>query len=411
MLREKTQRRLFRTVFLVGCVLPTLALTAWSIARIHPSYGRFLLGWVGYSVGIDLECDTIRTPRPGEYEIEGLRVAHPETGERLAECNRLRVRHDGALWTFVADRCEIAADVDRLPVLRGGDSGADLSGQVATLAAVDAMGEEVCVWRRVRCRVAGVSDETQQPYAEAWTEPKNDSEPTHITWVRDKKDDRVVLTTGDTPLPLRLAPPGLLPQSIARGTTFSGELTIERQNAETAGHASGELQVTTLSGALASWSNASVRLIDLAWTDGRIDRLQAHLEAREGSLNRLFVWGLYQMLKCHPEEALQRFWSSTSDDTPIPFDQLACDVELDATGLTIYGRCGDVGGERRSGAIAHAVLSKQGEPLLLEPTERQQPPTNLVRAVWPDASPAVPATAEAQDVARRLPIQQSPSSH
>ena len=194
---------------------------------------------------------------------------------------------------------------------------------------------------------------------------------------------------------------------MASNASFSGTATLDFVNKQERGNAQGIVQLAAVSGEHASWSNARIELLELNWTDKRINRFHAHLEAREGSLNRLFVWGLYQMLKCHPEKALQSIWNSTSDDTPIPFDQLACEVELDQNGLSIYGRCGQIDGRRRTGTIAHAVLAEGEDPLLLEPKEKQQSPSNLVRALFPNAEPELPAQPEAQEIAGHLPVQET----
>ena len=98
MLRQKTQRRLFRVVFLTGCVLPTLAIGAWAAARLHPAYHETILRVAGASMGVALECDDIATPKPGEYVVQGLRLADPVTGNELARCNFMRVTRQSGRW-------------------------------------------------------------------------------------------------------------------------------------------------------------------------------------------------------------------------------------------------------------------------------------------------------------------------
>ena len=84
MLLEKTQRRLCRLLFVLGCVLPTLAVAGFTSGRLSPSYADDLLAAVGERLDASISCESLSTPRPGVYELRRVTLASISDGRDFA---------------------------------------------------------------------------------------------------------------------------------------------------------------------------------------------------------------------------------------------------------------------------------------------------------------------------------------
>ena len=153
----------------------------------------------------------------------------------------------------------------------------------------------------------------------------------------------------------------------------------------------------------ASWARGACRVRELTWTGPRVDRLDARLELRDGVLARRLVLGMNHALLCDSFPALGEHFEDASQTGPIPFRQLACEIEFDKNGLSLGAGCGEIDGDLRGGRLAYAVLQHDGMALLKEPSQRHLPAASLVRALWHGVEAELPASSTAQSFASRLP--------
>ncbi|WP_425397565.1 hypothetical protein [Aeoliella sp.] len=80
-MHQSTQRRTCRVVFLVGCILPTLAVVAWATYERLPTTAAARLGVVERMLGIRVAAASVDTPIPGVVRCRDLQLANVETGE------------------------------------------------------------------------------------------------------------------------------------------------------------------------------------------------------------------------------------------------------------------------------------------------------------------------------------------
>ncbi|MGL4514897.1 MAG: hypothetical protein ACRCT8_17565 [Lacipirellulaceae bacterium] len=417
MLREKIQRRLCRTTFFLACVLPTLAVAILVGVRCHPQWRGTVMRQVSDAVGLRLECDRVTTPRPGVIEVEGLRIADPATGRRIARCDRARWVRSRGQWV-VAVR-ELSVESTALCGAAIASRIAKHDGALATLQANSVLvtsPEGTCsCWRGLRCELS-----EQGPALvslRAWVEDSFGAARPSATPLVSLSHDvtgaeplaKLVVTTGEANVPCWLLAGAPMPVEAARGGAFSGVYealcAANGTFSDCSGGATGAIDFAPrLDGAAGvSWRAARVDLRDARWEGGRLSRLHANANARQGALDRTVIVGLNQRLGCRPCASLYTAWN-LDPERPVPFDDLACEVELTGAGLSVIGQCGEIIGKRRGGAIAHAVLARDDEPMLLEPAERSLPVMAIVRAMWPDDEVVAPATQGAQALARRLPL-------
>lgn len=376
MLREKTQRRLCRVLFFAGCLAPTLAVAALVADRLSGGERERVLAAIGKRLNATVDCDRFATPRRGVYELTGVRLAANDSAEPIARCDRLRVASTGGAWRFAAGEVSVSS-----PAI--GSAGwrqlaTDVRGSIERLSLADA------AWERLTATI-----EPDALTLAAADRPL-------ISWT----PDAIALDTAGQSMPLAWLPLAPL-AGIELDATFAGSASL----AEGRGDAEGVLHLNT--DRLSGFSADRGRVTDLhcQWRGDEFTELSGRVELRDGGLPPTLVYGVNEWLGMPATPAMQAAYTAAAGGA-IPFTQVAFEAQLDSEGLTLVGRCDEIDGVARGGAIAHAVVEHLGEPLLLEPPVRPLPAPRLLRALWPDA-PAereIPAMRGAIDVARRLPM-------
>src|SRR5271166_2614487 len=97
-LYDHTRRQICMAAFLGLCVLPTLAVTGWSIARHLPWHKQAEEQRLSQELGLDVSIESIRHTEPGVVRYTGLNLTDPETGQKLFGCVEL-----SATWTSMTD--------------------------------------------------------------------------------------------------------------------------------------------------------------------------------------------------------------------------------------------------------------------------------------------------------------------
>ncbi len=97
-LHDSTRRQICVTLFMGLCVLPTLGVGGWSIARRLPWNRQAEEARLSAEMGLAVSFDSMSNTLPGVVRYTGLKLADPETGRELLRCGELEVT-----WTSMPD--------------------------------------------------------------------------------------------------------------------------------------------------------------------------------------------------------------------------------------------------------------------------------------------------------------------
>ncbi len=394
MLLEKTQRRLCRLLFILGCVLPTLAVAGFTTHRLRPGYTAELLLSAGEALGVEIACDRVTTPRPEVYALAGVRLVDKSTKDEIVACETLTLRRVQHGWRLAADGVEVAttaAESDWAHRLL--DHSINVEGALTNVRLGDADHLETASVQLVsnadgarHFRVAG---------------------PGQSGWQATRLNDGLLLetNTAEHTCPAAWLADWPLEFACSDKARFSGQARIKYfdDDRPAAGVASGRVDVNELSLSGLSSSYGSIEVEAIEWIGDKLVGLDGRLELRDGQIDRTVLRGACWNLETKPFERLNTLWEDPRHETALPFSQLACQVELGGDGLTLVGGCDQIDGTLRGGAIAHSLLELDGEPLLREPKTRPLPIQRLVRTWFPDHRAEVPATPAAVEMMRTLP--------
>ena len=87
-LYDHTRRQICMAAFLGLCVLPTLTVAAWGIARRLPWHKQAEEQRLGQELGLEVSIDSMKHTLPGVVRYAGLKLTDPETGQELFRCAR-----------------------------------------------------------------------------------------------------------------------------------------------------------------------------------------------------------------------------------------------------------------------------------------------------------------------------------
>ena len=109
LLHETTRKRICRTTFLVGCVLPTLGVLM-AIGFYHwPWYKNAQQQALSGKLHAAVSFAHSRRPLPGVIEYRSLNLRDLRTGEPILFIDRIRVAKHGKKYVLSADQIEISA--------------------------------------------------------------------------------------------------------------------------------------------------------------------------------------------------------------------------------------------------------------------------------------------------------------
>lgn len=406
-LHETTKIRLCRAAFVALVVVPTGAVTAWTVFVNAPAYRRAHERAIAARTGWQVELASASSPRPGSLVYEGLELSDPDTGQLLARLPFVEVNSGGgtvvvklpfpatvngtrldAFWQLSEDLARRWPDSDVLRfeaqnltvhLHEGDQTFTDVVGQI------DGQAGRARAKLSFRRAIAG----------------SGSAEPCLLSVAR--RGDRasavrvIQLTTGATPLPTALFA-ALWPGALHFGKTchFTGRISaVERSGAwrtELEGRARGidlDLLVSRqfphkLSGL------AEARLTSVTLVDGRIESAAGSVTAGPGVISRSLVQSAATHL--HIQAAAQAL---KGRGNLIPYRQLSVGFEIDAQGMTLRG---EVPGARG------AMLADARHVLAVEPPLVSQPVVDLVRTLVPQSEVHVPATRETAALTSTLPV-------
>ena len=109
-LDAQSRRWMCRVGFVALCLVPTLALTSWGIARHLPSHALAYERRLSAALDVTVSVEAVTHPRPGVEVYTGLELRDPETQRLLAQVARLEVARDNDKYVLLASEPELQAD-------------------------------------------------------------------------------------------------------------------------------------------------------------------------------------------------------------------------------------------------------------------------------------------------------------
>jgi hypothetical protein len=413
-LYDHTRRQICMAAFLALCVLPTLAVTAGSIARHLPWHKQAEEQRLGQELGLDVSIESMQHTLPGVVRYTGLKLTDPETGQELFRCAEL-----AATWTSMTDshgqtrpaivlaaaRADTAASAwERLhEALRRRLECQGGRPEIEVRVTADQLtlhnGDDSQVLQVIEGGLGLMPGGIQAQLA--FRLPgANPSQPVRMRIVRNRQvsppADGFEMDTGASPVPCRLLAT-CLKQLGALGPDcrFAGHVSTFSTPDGWSGDLSGQLSGADL-GLLARQTapaafagTADITIQQAKFQRGRIDELTGRIVCGPGALGRGMVAALVGYLRLTPSPQLPVTGQS------LAFDGLGLDFWIDSRGISIAGHCADVPG---------AVAVAGGRALLTEPVVQPQPVAALIQALVPAGEVPIPATRQTGWLARLLPI-------
>lgn len=407
MMHQRTQRIMGRWLFVLVCLLPTAGVAAWAVSVNRPGYTEAWEAGLSERWGLSVAVERVSHPRPGSTVLENVSVREPETHERIAVIRvvemveikgelavafsqpRVEPAHLGALWRvlhreithggrFAGRDVELASS----EVTCGEGAGA------VTLTAVRGRIESTPAGRAATLEFRIAGQQMPQPAQARLTRTQHNGEPF----------TRVEFHTGGNPLPCDLVA-AYLPWLEALGPTcrFNGSCSVAHRKAGWEGAVTGgltEVDLDHLVGAVFPHKLsglADVQKFHLTFAADRVRTAEGTLSGWSGVISRSLVLAAVDAGLVDEGPTAARL---TEDFAA--YEHLAFTFGVDETGMKLLGACeADTPG---------AVLTRDGEALLIQATEQPVPAVALVRGLVPDSRVQVPATRETDVLLRVLPI-------
>ncbi len=413
-LYDHTRRKICVAAFLGLCVLPTLAVAGWGLARHLPWHRQSEEQRLGQELGLDVSIESIRHTLPGVVHYTGLKLADPETGQELFRCAELDVR-----WTSLTDsqgqtrpaivlaatQAESAVGTwQRLNEVlcrrlecQGGRPEVEVRVTADQLTLHD--GAQTQVLQVVEGTGVGLMPNGIQAQLVVRLPGINSSEPVRMRIVRNRQvsppANGFEMDTGPNSVPCSLLATWFKEaNALGPNCRFSGYVSTYSTPAGWSGDVSGRLTGVDLESlaranfAFAITGTADIMLQKVRFQGDRIDEIAGRIVCGPGALGRDALAALVTDLRLVPSPQMPAAGQS------LAFDQFGLDFWIDRRGISIAGQCGGVPG---------AVAVAGGRVLLKEPANQPQPVAALIRALVPVNEVPIPATRQTGWLARLLP--------
>ncbi len=350
MMHQSAQRRTCRLIFLVGCVLPTLAVVAWATVERLPATTAARLTAIEHLLAMRASATELTTPTPGTYRASRVELTNIETAAVVLSANVATLRVGDTAITV--DLCGVALSPHELPLLADTvrrTLAVDWPGQVTLRMsdihwqgdappAAEALVREAtltAVLRSIEHGATAVDRELVLQLGSGTNGPR-------LAALRNRQvtppATRVTLNSAGRPVPAEwIAQLGGL---IAGddGATFAGQATITRTGSTTSGELSGTLEGISLAEAtqLPVDTIASVHNLNLQWNAGRVIHAQGIVLGGPGSMSGRVARTIQPILydPSSPQPGAQ-----VGLDEDVEFGQLAVMFQLDGEAISFWGAC------------------------------------------------------------------------
>ena len=403
-LHETTQRRVCRVLFVVCCVLPTLATVGWIAHFYRPGRLGDLQRTLRAQLHVDATVDGVASPLPGVTTLNNLRLADLKSKDLLGRFGVVRCQWQNSRLVLHADLLEIevaqlSQAATALATWLSSEALVPIDVQVDRVVFLGGPFDSA-TWQNLR--VSSEKNGSQSISLKIEVEPTAEKLPVQLLVEHQSGPTgpsiHVTLDTLESTLPAWLLAdfvPGGVHRS--RAATFTGKTQMKWTAAELQGTLQGRFAEMELSEWLGSHTPhclqgiAALELQNLVWKDRRIQVAAGHLHATRGSANPSLVNAASKLLECARTPACLRELARDSADI-VRFDQLDFAFRLDGSGLSITGQ-----------GMPGCLLAYQDEQLLQQPPSKL-PMTRLVRLLYLPVAGWLPDTQEAHQMASELPL-------
>lgn len=361
---------------------------------------------------MEVRCERVRYPQPGQTLYEGVELLDAETGRWIVRCRTLDVTRRDARIAIAPSDVQVATEhserlvqllLRRLTRELPGDEGIWLVPTMVTLQS--AAGAQT--YDDVECRLEFQPEQAtavirfRLPQSETGELPA-----VTIARRRDKGDVAITairLDTRGSSLPVVIFRPWLdLPSLVGDDATFCGSVAIEQDTNAWSWEAVGDLKGIDL-GEMVSQrfphqllGTAQLRIDEARVVHGRLVTAEGTLKCPAGTIGGSLLAAAVESLGCRTIE-LQSGGLPFSVDQNQEFQELAIQFAIDETGLAIAA----LGGADANGAV---LLDDRGDPVLFAPVEGRTSLVSCIRALVPDNTIQVPATKETAALESWLPL-------
>jgi hypothetical protein len=408
-LHETTRRRLCRAGFVLLCVVPTLLVVGCAIWLRRAEYRELVARGLSQRLGFAVSLASVRHPYPDVTLFEGLELADPETGKRLARVRLVEVDASGSVLTLVASQPEIDAgdwspwwDLLARELRHSRGLGAHFRIACGELTLHMPPGDQT--FTEVRCQVESTEQgsEAACSFRLAGYEM---SEPATLRVLRNRQTTPAMagleFQTGGATLAGGLLAAAWPPAAkLGAHCRFRGSLKARETANGWDGELAGQLLGVDLSELVSAQfphklSGRGELLVEqLRFHGGRIEQATGTLTAGPGLIGRSLLKSAGESLGLMPAGEIKTLGQS------VPYEQLAWAFAVDEHGLSIRGQCGE--------PAPGAMLRDRSGALMLEPPRASQPVANLVRMLVPYNEVQVPFARGVNDLLDFLP---APPAH
>ena len=407
-MRLRSQRPIFRALFLLCCVVPTLTIGAWSLQRLRPGYAQRYADELAVRLGLRVELAGLTHPRPGTSRLEGIRLIDPETGQPIASADRVTIVRGNRRMLVIMDGAAVQRDrLDRIwelthdRILRQTDDMPfDSRVQCNQLLVRDA--KDSVVLKGVTIDVEHVATD---PKATWRFRLADTAEPIQVSVLRSQRSDNLLtrfeLDTESTPLPCSLMRPfSEIFQSLGDQTVFQGHIWAEHSASGWDGELAGHLSGIDLAGLVGSTSThqltglATAVVQSMRFKRSQVQSARGTVSAGPGTISGSFLNAAVRVLGLSSSTK-----SPPLPQTQLPYRQMDLGFVIESSGLSLYGLC-----PSDEGVGTVLVLADTQRTRIGQPAERSVPVVNLVRTLVPERQLLVPAARETLSLLRMLPL-------
>ncbi len=417
---DRTRRLICRTLFLVGCVLPTLAVGAWSAASASASHRDECARQLSQSLGLRASIGGVSYPRPGVTLYSAVELADQETAAPIARMRFLEVGGGQGIVGIVASQAELdAAVLGQLWPLVKSQLTAAGDRAMTDRAVVDLSAREVTLHLPtgsqtlvdVHGQIDGVAKTGERSATISFRLAGVDTaEPIRLRAARKITAGHVATTveiqTAGAAVPCWLLLGTLgIENHLGERAQFRGALWASETADGWDGELSGQLTNVDLDRAVTEQfphqlsGRATVTIEKARFHAGRLEEATGSVTSGPGLIDAPFLAAAAEHLKLTRLDATAPTSAGAlaAADDPIQFDQFAMSFAIDSTSVTLRGQCSEAPG---------AILCRGPSPLLVDGGGTATPVVALLRTLAPQSQLQVPATRESDWLIHCLPVPQ-----
>lgn len=408
-LDAQSRRWMCRVGFVAFCLVPTLTLASWGIARHLPGHALAYERHLSALLDVAVSIEAVTHPRPGVDIYTGLELRDPETERLLAQVARLEVARSDEKYVLLATEPELQADA--VPHLwrlllrslrRDGAQAASLR-LVAPRATVHTAAQA----HELADLSGGIHPAKSEAQAYLHFRMAGDTPgelaTLRVTRRRDGAPATLVeLHTGPSPLPCSFLLPGVdLADWLGPACRFRGSLWASHSEEGWETELTGQLAPLDLHQLLTTHfphklsGSGHLTLEGARFHGDRLFDASGTLVAGPGLVSRSLVESAVESLDL-PGQIPPNVQAGM-----LAYEKLAFTFLLSSDGIVLRGACG--------GTPSGAILVDRTSVILAE-TKLAPPVTGLVNMLLPYGEPRVPTSHETERLLRRLPIPQVAAS-